>query len=280
MQPVVRPLILLHSDPALGEQLGEIPGQVYKLSRVADWAALRAALRRVPPIAVAVVDPFAGTGTDDRPAEELRELLSDRPDATVLAALHTNPSSTEVLRTLVSWGVADFVLLPREVTVPSLMYRLRCVQGRYVERLLQRALPRGVPMRAQGLLQTAAEVVSVGGSGKEFAEALGVGRRTVPRRCERADLPPPKRLLAWLRLLLAAEMLDDAEYSVAAAGRASGYAGQASLKNTVQEFLGCSPQELRARGAFDTVARAFAAELADIRDAAYTRGRSDKIWLN
>lgn len=280
MQPVVRPLILLHSDPDLRERLDEIPGQIYRLTRVAGWSALRSALRRVPPIAVAVVDPFAGTGVEGRPAEELRELLSDLPDATVLAALRVRPSGSAVLRTLLGWGVADFLALERETPVPALAYRLRHVQGRYVNRLLRRALPRGVPTRAQALLRTAAEVVSVGGGGADFAAALGVGSRTVPRRCERADLPPPKRLLAWLRLLLAAEMLDDRERSLAAAGRACGYSGQASLTSTIRSFFRCSPRELRDRGAFDTVARAFAAELARARDAAYARGRSEKVWLS
>ena len=97
----------------------------------------------------------------------------------------------------------------------------------------------------------------------------------MPRWCRRADLPPPRRLLAWLRLLLAADLLDDPGRSVASIAEACGYASEVSLKAALRQFMGAPPSELRRRGAFDTAARAFAQELFELREAARARGRPE-----
>jgi AraC-like DNA-binding protein len=81
-------------------------------------------------------------------------------------------------------------------------------------------------------------------------------------------------------MLIASVLLDDPRRSVASVARACGYAGEGSLKNTVRDFFGMSPTELRAQGAFKVVAHAFASELEGIRDEAQARGRSRNVWLN
>ena len=280
MQVVVRPLFLLHANETLRERLAALPGAAFRLSRVGDWETLREALGRNPPTAVAVVDPFLGAHREGALSESLRGLLRDFPSVAVVAALPVTPAHADTLRMLVGWGVADVIALGREDTPAGLARRLKAVQGRTVHRLLQRALPRGVPSRARALLTTAAETVAAGGQAPELAAALGVNERTVPRWCERADLPPPRRLLAWLRLLLAADLLDDAGRPVSAIARACGYASEVSLKAALKQFLGAPPRELRAQGAFDTAAAAFARELFERREAARARGKPEKTWLN
>jgi len=279
MQTVHRPLFLLHDDDGLRERLAEAQGDGFRLYRLADWAALRAALHRAPPTAVCVVDP-CHAGRPGALADDLRELLEAFPSATVVAALPVGTGDGERLRTLLAWGVADVVALGREDTPAALARRVRAVQGRTVHRLLRRALPRGVPSRARALLTTAAETVAVGGQAPELAAALGVNERTVPRWCQRADLPPPRRLLAWLRLLLAADLLDDPGRSVASIATACGYASEVSLKAALRQFMGAPPRELRRVGAFETASRAFARELFELREAARARGKPEKTWLN
>ncbi|HET7228525.1 MAG TPA: helix-turn-helix domain-containing protein [Longimicrobium sp.] len=277
MQPVVRPLFLLHASIRLRDNLAQAEGGAFRLTPVAGWDELGAALRRAPGTAVCVVDPYAPDGAL---AAELRVLLDELPSATVLAACEVNPGRADDLRTLLRWGVADVIALGREDTAPALARRIRLVQGRTIHRLLRRALPRGVPSRARSLLTTAAETVAAGGQAPELAAALGVTERTVPRWFERADLPPPRRLLAWLRLLLAAELLDDPGRSVASVARACGYASEVSLKAALRQFMGAPPSELRERGAFETAANLFSRELFELREAARARGKPEKTWLN
>jgi AraC-like DNA-binding protein len=279
MREVVRPLYLLHESAGLAERLREAEPGVFRLAQVRGWAELARELARAPGTAVSIVDPYDPA----RPGElagELPSLLERFPTATVIAALPVGPGNADELRTLFAWGVADVIALGREDTPAALGRRVRAVQARTIHRLLKRALPRGVPSRARILLTTAAETVACGGQAPELAAALGVTERTVPRWCRRADLPAPRRLLAWLRLLLAAELLDDPGRPVSSIAEACGYASEVSLKAALRQFMGAPPSELRRRGAFDTAARAFAQELFDLREAARARGRPEKTWLN
>jgi len=277
VQPVVRPLFLLHDNALLRERLAQAEAGAFRLTVVEGWSELGAALRRAPGTSVTVVDPYGAGG---ELAVELRTLLDELPSATVLAACEVDPSRADDLRTLLKWGVADVIALGREDSAPALARRIRAVQARTVHRLLRRALPRGVPSRARALLTTAAETVAAGGLAPELAAALGVNERTVPRWFQRADLPPPRRLLAWLRLLLAAELLDDPGRSVASVARGCGYASEVSLKAALRQFMRAPPSELRERGAFETAANLFARELFELREAARARGKPEKTWLN
>ncbi|HEX8359350.1 MAG TPA: helix-turn-helix domain-containing protein [Longimicrobium sp.] len=273
MQAVIRPVFLLHDDPDLRSRLAGVLTAADSLVRVADWDALRAALRRAPATAISVVDGMTGLG-------ELRVLLEELPSATVLAAVSPGPSHGDLLRKLFALGVADVIVLGREDTPPALSRRVDGVRARTVHRLLERALPRNIPSRSRALLAVAAETVAAGGLAPEMAAALGVKERTVLRWCERAELPPPRRLLAWLRLLMSAELLDDPGRSVSAIAEASGYASGVSLKAAFRQFVGATPREARERGAFETVSGAFARELFELREAARDQGRPEKTWLN
>ncbi|HEX5725831.1 MAG TPA: helix-turn-helix domain-containing protein, partial [Longimicrobiaceae bacterium] len=232
------------------------------------------------PSALAVVDPLGPGEGPPSLSEELRDLLRLFPSATVLAAVPATGGVAGLLPTLFEWGVADVVDLLRETTPAAFARRLDAVRSRRVQRLLRRALPGTVPSRTRSLLSVAADVVAAGGLATELAAALGVDERTVPRWCQRADLPPPRRLLAWLRLLLAADLLDEPSRSVESVARACGYAGGGSLKSALLNFFGLTPQELRERGAFESAAHAFARELFELRERSRERGRPEKTWLN
>jgi AraC-like DNA-binding protein len=272
-----RPLLVMHSAPGLSQALREASGDPARVWPMADWDALERAMERVPPTAVTIVDPFAPG--DPEPSPRLEALLTQMPSATVVAAFAVTAQTARHVEMLARWGVADVIDLGREDTPVALRRRLRMVQGRLAARLLERALPRSTPTRTRALLAVAADTAAVGGGSSDLAQALGVTERTVLRWCGRADLPQPRRLLAWLRILLAADMLDDPGRTLAAVARACGYSSDTALRNTLRTFLGASPTELRGQ-AFQTAASAFARELFDLRDAAHARGRPERTWLH
>ena len=278
MQAPTRTLLLMHTAPGLLAALREAAGQGWRVWPADDWDALERGLQRVPPGALAVVDPYLdhpGPG----PSPRLRALLEGYPSATVVAALPVTGSTIPDLEPLVRWGVAELIDLGREDTPAALRQRLDAVQGRLVQRLLDRALPRATPTRTRGLLAAAAETVAGGGGAAELAVKLGATERSVLRWCRRADLPDPRRLLAWLRVLMAAEMMDDGGRTLASVARACGYSGDAALRNAIRSFLGAPPSDLRGR-AFERAAAAFAAELFSLREAGRAGGRPDRNWLH
>jgi AraC-like DNA-binding protein len=112
---------------------------------------------------------------------------------------------------------------------------------------------------------TAAEVVSLGGRGRDLARALHLSERTVLRWSERAVLPPPRRLMAWMRILLAASLLDDPGRTVLSVAYACGYSSDSSLRRAMQDFLGTIPTTLRREGAFSRASARFLEELAEVK---------------
>src|SRR3712207_4948195 len=117
----------------------------------------------------------------------------------------------------------------------------------------------------RSIVDAAAEVVAVGGHGRDLARSLQLSRRTLLRWCERAELPPPRKLLAWMRILLACELLDDPGRTVLSVAHACGYSSDSGLRRVTQKFVGSSPTELRRRGAFARASKVFLESLAKYR---------------
>lgn len=273
-----RPLLVMHPHAGLRAALADAAGAGSRMVEVGGWDSLEAALVRLPPTAVAVVDPYE-EGPGAAPSPRLRALLDAFPSSAVIAALPVTPATGVHLDLLARWGVADVVELGREDTPAALRLCLRRVRGRFAARLLERAIPRGTPARARALLALAAETAAAGGGSADFAAALGTTERTVLRWCRRADLPDPRRLLTWLRVLLAAGMLDDPGRTLDQVARACGYSGDAALRNAVRGLLGSPPSVLRGR-AFGIAAEGFRRELFEAREAGHAAGRPARVWLH
>lgn len=277
MQTVARPLLVLHSDQLFRERLRRIGSQRFQLQFVSDWDGLREALREAPPAALIVVDPYTRTyGSEAELAPELRSLLWEFPSATVIAALEVRKGRIRDLRTLGEWGVKEVIALDEEDTLESISRRLRSAQGRPLQSLLERSLPATLSGRARTLLMAAAEVVAEGGHGRDLAASLRLSERTLLRWAEQADLPPPRRILAWMRVLLACELLDDPGQTVLSVAYTCGYASDSSLRRAVQEFTGVLLTKLRQQGAFATASQLFLKELQETREEGRARRRAER----
>lgn len=272
MAPPLRPLLVLHTNGAFRERVRRVGPRGFQCSFLTTWDDLRRAVVDSPPAAILIVDPYADSSRDDpQLSSELRALLWEFPSATVLAALEIRPGRSRDLRTLGEWGVTDIISLVEDDTHEAIYRRLRSVEGRSLQTLLERTLPPLLSGRTRMLMMTAAEVVAVGGKARELARRLHLSERTVLRWAERGGLPPPRRLLAWMRILLAASLLDDPGRTVLSVAHACGYASDSSLRRAMQDFLARGPTALRRQGAFPAASRAFLEELSRTRAA--TRDR-------
>jgi AraC-like DNA-binding protein len=275
MQPILRPLIVMHPDSVFKERMRRIGSQRFQTQFVSDWDVLRTTLQESPPAALVVVDPYRRTyGSEAELAPELRSLLWEFPTATVIAALEVQRGRMRDLRTLGEWGVKEIIALDEEDTLEAISRRLRAAQGRPLQSLLERSLPANLSGRARALLMAAAEVVAEGGHGRDLAASLRLSERTLLRWAEQADLPPPRRILAWMRVLLACELLDDQGQTVLSVAYTCGYASDSSLRRAVQEFTGVLLTELRKRGAFATASEMFLKELEETREHGRARRKA------
>ncbi|HEU4559099.1 MAG TPA: helix-turn-helix domain-containing protein [Longimicrobium sp.] len=191
----------------------------------------------------------------------LRSITVDFPSVPVLAALVVGSDDADVLVRVGGYGVSDIISIGHDDTTAALRHRFGKAECRPLKLLVGDILPADLGGRARAILDSATHIVSGGGHARDLAASLGVSRRTLLRWSEIAALPPPRRLLAWMRILLAAELLDDPGRSVLGVAQACGYSSDSGLRRVTMKFVGLTPTELRKRGAFAGATKQFLREL-------------------
>ncbi len=255
MRNPTRALLVMHTDPTFLARARAVPGREFAFRHVSDWPSLAEEVRSAPP-AIVVVDPYHEAGANG-PCQQLRTFLRDFPSTPVLAALDIQPERGDDLRVLGEWGVCGIIALGHDDTVAALQERFRAARGRPLKTLIGQVLPDEISAPARSILDVAAEVVSVGGGADALAKRLYCSKRTLVRWCERTRLPPPRRLMAWMRILLASELLDDPGRTILSVAQSCAYSSDAGLRRVMQAFVGIAPTELRERGAFATTSKQF-----------------------
>ena len=272
MRATPRPLFILHEDRLLHERVVRASRSRFRSATVDSWSDLRARVAEAPPAAVILVDPYFGQVNGGGPSPQLYDLLAAFPSSTVIAAMDSSPTSYRDIWMLGEWGVAEILQSDEDRSQVTLSRRLIRARAQPLRKLLSH--DSGIPFtgRARALMDAAVETVMVGGHPKDLARTLGFSPSTLLRWCERSQLPNPRRLLLWLRILFAAALLDDPGHTVFSVGLACGYSGDQALRRAIRSVVPYTPTRLRELGAFDTVSRAFFEELAQLRnDAAEKR---------
>ncbi len=264
MSKMSRPLLVLHPDQDFSAHVQRAAGKRYQVRHALSWSALRAMTREAPPGAV-IVDPYT-EAQQHGPAPALEAFLRDFAYVPVIAALEMRTGFRDLL-VLARWGLSEVISLDQEILPEAVRQRLRAIEGWGLRSALRRSMPRDLPAPTASILFAAADVAVIEGNTTSLARTLGVSRRTITRWCERAALPPPRRLLAWMRLLFAAELLDDWTRKVYQIALASGYSSDNALRTALEAFLERTPKELRREGAFETVSACFWEELRQLRQA-------------
>lgn len=256
-----RPVIVMHSDHRLYRRVSLAASAPYTLRTAASWMALQDVIRDSPPSALAVVDPFADGSWPGSGCDPLEGLVSDFPSLPVLVALPLNAASPAVLRRFGDLGVAGVVVLGHDDTPTALRARFDGSHAAPLKRRLAAVLPPELSVQAHALLDACAELAVDAGLARDVAGRFGASRRTLVRMAERAALPAPRRMMVWMRVLLAASLLDECSRSGAEVARGCGFASDSGLRRVLGKYTGMSPKELRRRGAFRTAADRFVADL-------------------
>jgi len=267
-----RRVIVLEPAPLRGLSALAPP---YAVEEPVPWEELESVVRGAPPSAVVLVDPYAGARPGER-FPRLHELLRRFPSLTVVAALELRSESVGDVLTLLEWGVAEVIDRETEASPRAIHARLRQAHARPFKRKLEAALSPYASSDARNLLLGAAEVAVEGGGAPELARVLRIAPRTLTGRCARADLPAPRQVQAWMRILLACMLLDDPGRTVYAAAYACGYSTDRSLRRAIATLLGTDTTTLRQGSAFAKAAQAFNDLLRELREAGRKRRRAER----
>ena len=100
------------------------------------------------------------------------------------------------------------------------------------------------------------------------AEALGLDRRTLVRRLERANLPPPRRIAGWCRVIAAVRLLDEPVYTLEQAALRLDFPSGTALRNMLLRYTGLRPREIRENGGVRCAMHLFKRELIGARASA------------
>jgi hypothetical protein len=180
----------------------------------------------------------------------------------------------QTVRTLSAYGVADILDLGMEMEAWRLDARLRMTVERRVHRALEGlALLESPATRA--FLAAAGVVIARTGDPARVAGALRVADDELRDFCERRSLPEPGRLLEWIRLVYASELLDEPGRPPVSAAQALGYAGLEEMEEQALRLVGLPAGELRALGAYRLVASGLRNELLAVRREA-ENGRGER----
>lgn len=266
MRPIPRPLLILHPDRVLRERLIRAGQTRFTLQIVDDWDELHGHVQEAPPAAVLLVDPYFGQTNGGGPSPHLYNILKAFPSATVVAAMESAPQRHRDIWLMGDWGIAEILQIEEDTSQEALRRRLLTARSQPLRRLLAHDPGFALTGRARSLLDLAVDTVMVGGHPKDLAKVLGFSSSTLLRWCQRSQLPNPRRLLLWMRVLFASALLDDPGHSVFSVGIACGYSGDQALRRAIRSVVPYTPSELREKGAFETVSKAFWEEIAELRD--------------
>jgi AraC-like DNA-binding protein len=237
----------------------------YAVEFKSDWAELLAEVPRLPPSAIVLLD-CTPEGRSERVPARVWELLLQFPSVAIVAALDVPSVAPDLVGQLLSRGVADVLDLSLEDTPALAERRLREAHARPFKRSVEDGLDRYPSARARMIIRAAAHVAATGGAAAELAAQFNVTPETVLEWCAAAALPPPRRLQAWMRVLLAAFLLKEPSRTISGVAVACGYTADRALRRAFNRFLGVDARTLRGRGAFQMAMREFNRELSNCRE--------------
>lgn len=239
-----------------------------------DWAALAESSRVAAPSTVVVIDPFVDRGSPELDPR-VPALLAAARMLPVVALVPFRAEYHSAVRTLLDWGLTDIADSELENTAEAIRMRLLSVHAQPLKKLVEASLSRFVSGNALNLIRASAEVAVDRGTAVELGHLLGSSERTVAGWCAREGLPPPRRLLAWLRLLLALSLLEDPSRLVLNAAHCAGYTDH-SLRRALRELLG--EKAPTREWALSDGLTAFNEELRELREKARLgRRRADRV---
>jgi AraC-like DNA-binding protein len=208
-----------------------------------DWAGLRRACD-TQPVFLAVLDVYAEGQMRLEPVRQLKRLY---PRVVCIAYVRVTPERIHDVFDAGRAGFDGLIIADRDDAPASLAAILEQAEARGIAGHLRGSLGH-VHASVRDAVLIAVTRAHEPLTTETLARSLAVSRRTLMRRLLGAGFPPPKRLLTWGRLIVAAGMLEDAQRSADGVAAALRFPSGSAFRNTCQRYLRATPTELRARG--------------------------------
>jgi AraC-like DNA-binding protein len=246
----------LLSDSQRRERLRAALEERHELVAASSWPEFVAACERAP-IVAGVIDlhDYAQPTFD-----ALRQFRQRHGSAPMILYVATPPVAVEDVFEAGRFGFDAIIVAGRGD------------EPKAVQEILERAMARGVGELVRPIVTAAAPVARDAAlavvarayehlTPESLARLLGVRRRALTDRLSEAGMPPPQKLIAWGRMIMAARLLEDRDRKVDAIALTLDFPSGSAFRNACQRYLGCAPHKVRERGGAAYVIQRFASEL-------------------
>lgn len=212
---------------------------------------------------------LAGAASTRQCLEDARRLRASTPSAPVCVALAPAAASLETAFLLGQLSIDACWARDRTETVSRVRGLIHTASIQRRVREVSESLFAALPDVPKPLVQSAcAGIVS---PFEEDRRATDASRPLLTAWLRRASLPPPRRFLAWCRLLIAGRLLEDPTRSIEGVALELGYATGVALHRGCRSLAGLPVKRVRSDGWRSTLLVAMLHEFADSRRAARPR---------
>lgn len=236
----------------------------HQISPCQDWGELRR-ICETQPVSTAVFDLYAVGEMGLEPVRQLRRLFPR-----LITVAYVAVGSHERMRDLFDAGRAGIdglVIVDKDDAPERFAALLEQAEARSVASKLK-ALFAGVHPLVRDAVLIVVTRAHERLTPEILARSLSMGRRALVRRLSEAGFPPPRRLITWGRLIVAAQLLEDPLRSADAVSLALDFPSGSAFRNTCQRYLRATPSQLRQRGGAEYVIAGLMRDGARSDDAA------------
>jgi AraC-like DNA-binding protein len=211
-----------------------------------------------PSVVIVPTSDRDGRGTDS----VVKRLVHDWPATAVMAWCPVAAHRTADFRALTAAGVHQIVLVGVHddgAVLRGMVFRAWHTNA--AERVMRRLaplLPAPLHPMVEIILQEPDRISTIG----SLADALGVHRRTLVNRCERAGKLQPTDVLGWARLALVAYHLENTGCTIETIAMDMSYPSSTTLRNTIKRYTGMRASDLREQGALHSLLGALSDRLS------------------
>lgn len=230
------------------------PAPVQLIHSVADLHAAMA--KHSGRVACVLAEARDDRGRPVGPA--LTRLIERHPFIPILGYCGIGPEHAVHVRELVRAGVHELVFA--NVDDHPALLRAKLVGGEEAcaATNVKMRLAGFVPSALQCLIEYCVQYPRDSHDVASIAAALGIDRRTLVNWCRRTHAPPPREIVTWVRLLLAAELLRSPSRCVERVSNSLEFASASAFRNLCRRHFGVRPTDLRTPEGRDLAYEAFA----------------------
>jgi AraC-like DNA-binding protein len=195
-------------------------------------------------VSLAIVDLFADGQSH---FDVIRRLKMRAERLTLVAYVTVSPDRARDLFDAGRAGIDGLLIKGQDDTPAAFRAVLERAEARGVARLLRARLA-----NASALVRDAVMVAVTRAhlrlTSHRLAEICGTSKRSLLAALDEGGYPPPQKLIAWGRLIVAAQMLEDDKRTADGVARLLDFPSGSAFRNTCQRYVGATPQEIRAKG--------------------------------